>query len=116
MCFHVQAFSGLNQTSLLPFFPQEPSSSTRYPCGCDCSRYSAQVTSLMGQPGSAYFFAMFFSQVTPSNHQCPKSSASKGAHKMGGAPPFFGSEPSTPQVMPTKCSACARVRFSASCG
>src|SRR3954466_12133921 len=89
MCFHVQEVSGFNQTSLVPFLPHEPSSSFRKPCGGKRSRYSPQEMSLSGEESFANSGATCSRNCGPSYHQCPKSSASNGAVRMGGAP-FVG--------------------------
>ena len=43
---------------------------------------------------------MFFNHSTPSNHQCPKSSASKGAVKIGGHDVYqlIGANPGKPPM------------------
>src|SRR5213080_3542057 len=105
MCFHVQELSRFNQTSLVPFFPHEPSSSARKPCGGYLSRYSPQVISLMGDCGFANSRAKCARNCGPSNHQCPNNSASNGAVRMGGTPPVVGYFPIASWAICAKCAA-----------
>src|SRR5882724_1519534 len=86
MFFHVHSVSWFSQTSWVPFLPHEPSGSERNPEGGNLSRYSPAVVSLICEPGCESCSARLFKNSGPSNHQCPKSSASKGAHRIGGWP------------------------------
>src|SRR5438270_1268229 len=115
MCFHVHEVSGLSQTSFVPFLPQDPSGSAKYPDGLCSARYCEQEINLTGESSRANCSAMFFNHSTPSNHQCPKSSASNGDVSTGGAPLVerFSSESRTIEA---KFSAWPRVRSSACCG
>src|SRR6266478_1542653 len=90
MCFHVQAVSGLSHTSFVPFFPQEPSLSSRKPLGGNRSRYSPHVTNFNSDSGLANSLATFSRNCGPSNHQCPNNSASNGAVRIGGTPLVVG--------------------------
>src|SRR5229473_3438163 len=83
MCVHVHSFAGLNHTSLVPLRPHDPSGSGTNPDGFCCCKYSEQVMSSTPESGACIARATFFSQSGPSNHQCPKSLASKGAHRTG---------------------------------
>src|SRR5947209_17839240 len=115
MCFDVHDVSGFRQTSFVPFLPHDPCGSARYPYVSCSARYCEQENSFTGQSSRANCIAMFFNHSTPSNHQCPKSSASKGAVSTGGAPLVerFSSESRTIEA---KFSAWPRVRSSACCG
>src|SRR5689334_6155812 len=86
MCVHVHDVSGLSHTELSPFAPHEPSGRETNPVGGKRSRYSPQVMSLSGEFDFANSRATFAKNCGPSYHQCPNSSASNGAVRIGGAP------------------------------
>src|SRR4030095_10232317 len=108
-CVQVQEVSEFNQTLLSPFAPQEPSSSATNPLGGKRSRYSPQVISFSGESGRENWRATLPKNSGPSNHQWPKSSASNGAQRIGGAP-CVGNFWIASWVMLLKCSAWSRVR------
>src|SRR3954462_1282831 len=115
MYFHVHAVSGFNQTSLVPFLPQEPSSNSTKPFGGKRSRYSPQEMSFSGDDSLANSRATCARNCGPSYHQCPKSSASNGAVRIGGTPEV-GNLAMASAVMRAKSAACSRVRPEAQSG
>src|SRR5271170_2337754 len=115
MWLHVQLVSSLSQTSLLPFFPHDPSANCKATVGGCLDRYSPPVVSAMGRSSLEKIRATCSSHIGPSNHQWPKSSASNNDAMTGGScrsNPLFRDE----YTSATKCSAWMRVRACASSG